>query len=90
MFAIGTSSKTAFRSEIDSRSGDDSKALGLKLFAEVLLEDALMHANKATAPEIESDLRAVRAWLAPRRVAASRTHGPTRFSRCAIFFLGAC
>ena len=24
--------------------------------------------NKATAPEIESDLKAVRAWLAPRRM----------------------
>jgi hypothetical protein len=59
-------------------NGDDSKALGLKLFAEVLLEDALMHANKATAPEIESDLENVRAWLAPRRVAASRVFAPMR------------
>ena len=59
-------------------NGDDSKALGLKLFAEVLLEDALMHANKATAPEIESDLNTVRAWLAPRRVAASRVFAPMR------------
>merc|ERR1712159_698347 len=59
-------------------NGDDSKALGLKLFAEVLLEDALMHANKATAPDIESDLQAVRAWLAPRRVAASRVFAPMR------------
>ena len=78
MFAIGTSNKTAFRSEIDSRSGDDSKALGLKLFAEVLLEDALMHANKATAPDIRQDLDTVRAWLAPRRVAASRVFAPMR------------
>ena len=59
-------------------NGDDSKALGLKLFAEVLLEDALMHANKATRPDIESDLDAVRAWLAPRRVAASRVFAPMR------------
>ena len=59
-------------------NGYDSKALGLKLFAEVLLEDALMHANTAPAPEIESDLQAVRAWLAPRRVAASRVFAPMR------------
>ena len=66
------------RLERELRGGALLLLEGLGAAAEVLLEDALMHANKATAPEIESDLQAVRAWLAPRRVAASRVFAPMR------------
>ena len=49
---------------------DDSKTLGLKLFAEVLLEDAHAHAEAATRREIAADLSKLRAWLTPRREAS--------------------